>query len=281
MAGEGTINPALEKTIRQAARRDTLGHAIIFSGQGDLIAATRFTAAALECEEAERPCGNCLACRKVARGIHPDVRVVDDPDHKNLAIQVIREVCAEAYFLPNEGRRKIFIFPDCARLEPRAQNVLLKILEEGPPQATFLFCAENSSILLPTIRSRAALWRLSEEPDAAAESRDEEAETLCRLLEKGKEAELLAFCIALEDKKPDRLTLQALCSHARDLAVQGLAACYREEGADAFSRQLARFGFRRLNQAAEVFGQFARQCGYNIGIGHLAGALAASLCTTI
>ena len=32
--------------------------------------------------------------------------------------------------------------------------MLLKTVEEGPPYAAFLFCAENASVLLPTIRSR-------------------------------------------------------------------------------------------------------------------------------
>ena len=147
--------PRLTERLREAAGRDALGHALILSGQGDLAAAARFAAAAMECQGENRPCGLCGPCRKVLRGIHPDVTTVEDPEHKNIAIDVLRDVVADDYTLPNEGRRKIYIIPDCGLLDPKAQNVLLKVVEDGPSHAAFLFCAVNSAALLPTIRSRA------------------------------------------------------------------------------------------------------------------------------
>ena len=57
--------PALAGRIRQAAARDALPHAVILSGRGDLLRAARFTAAAMECQGADRPCGTCPACRKI------------------------------------------------------------------------------------------------------------------------------------------------------------------------------------------------------------------------
>lgn len=130
------------------------------------------------------PCGVCPACRKVLRDIHPDVITVRDPDHKNIAIEVLRSVRSDAYILPNEGRRKIYLFPDCALLDPKGQNVLLKVLEEGPPHAAFLFCAESSALLLPTIRSRCVEWRLS--PPSQSSAADSDARQLCELLCTGK-----------------------------------------------------------------------------------------------
>ena len=153
--------PLLAQRLREAAGRDALGHALILSGQGDLPAAARFAAAAMECIGEGRPCGMCLPCRKVMRGVHPDIVTVTDPDHKNISVDVLRDVVADAYTLPNEGRRKVYVFPDCALLEAKAQNVLLKVVEDGPPHAAFLFCAANSAALLPTIRSRAVEWKLS------------------------------------------------------------------------------------------------------------------------
>ena len=108
--------PRLTERLREAAGRDALGHALILSGQGDLAAAARFAAAAMECQGENRPCGLCGPCRKVLRGIHPDVTIVEDPEHKNIAIDVLRDVVADAYTLPNEGRRKIYIIPDCGLL---------------------------------------------------------------------------------------------------------------------------------------------------------------------
>ena len=119
MAAERMTIPGQERLteeLRQAAARDALGHAVILSGSGDLLAAARFVAAAMECEGPDRPCGQCGPCRKVLRGIHPDVAVVEDPEHRNVAVEVLRRAAADAYILPNEGRRKVYIFPDCSLL---------------------------------------------------------------------------------------------------------------------------------------------------------------------
>ena len=270
--------PHLAQSIREAARRGALGHAIILSGQGDLEAAARFTAAAMQCQGAagERPCGMCPACRKVMEKIHPDVTVVQDPEHKNIAVSVLRDVVADAYNLPNEGNRKIFIFPDCGLLDPKAQNVLLKVVEDGPSQAAFLFCAVNSAALLPTVRSRAVEWKLSPPQEETSES-DSRAQELVKLISGGRSAELAAFCTELENSKITREDLQSLLSDARDLLTEGLAASYGAGGsplADELARSMRK---DRMAAAADTLSKFIRECNYNVGIGHLAGALAVEL----
>lgn len=70
----------------------------------------------------------------------------------------------------------MFLFPDCRRLTVQDQNVLLKLVEEGPAYAAFLFCAENPSVLLPTVRSRCAeLSVRPTEQEAAAPSPEAQA----------------------------------------------------------------------------------------------------------
>lgn len=264
----------MARHIRDAAARNTLGQAIILSGRGDLVSAARFTAAAMECEGIDRPCGVCGPCRKVLKGIHPDVITVEDPDHKNIAVDILRQAVADAYILPNEGKRKIYLFPDCGLLEPKAQNVLLKVVEEGPPHAAFLFCAENGAVLLPTIRSRAAEWKLTPPPEADA---GESAKRLCTLLCNGKTADIVTFFTDLETGKTGREDLRDMLSGARDLLAKGLAAYYTGSG-DRFSQQLAHgLGKRRIAAFIDILEQFLPQCSYNVGVGHLTGALAVAL----
>lgn len=275
MAEELTLpDEHLARQIRAAAARDSLAHAIILSGEGDLAAAARYTAAAMQCEGQSRPCGRCGPCRKIIKNIHPDVITADDPEHKNIAVDILREKVADAYILPNEGRRKIYIFPDCSRLDPKAQNVLLKVLEEGPPRSAFLFCAENSSVLLPTIRSRAVGWKLA---PAAGHIPNEKARQLCQLLAQGQKTETVTFCIKLENSKISREELRELLSDTRDLLAAGLAACYAPSREPLAQQLAAQLGNRRLAAQAEILDQFIRQCSYNVGVGHLAGALAAAL----
>ena len=268
--------PRLSGRIREAAARGALGHAVVLSGQGDLEAAARFTAAAMQCQGAEKPCGACPACRKVIKGVHPDVTVVRDPEHKNIAVDVLRDMVADAYNLPNEGNRKIFIFPDCGLLDPKAQNLLLKVVEDGPSHAAFLFCASNSAALLPTVRSRTAEWKLSP-PEAETAGEDERAKRLVELLCAGRAAELAAFCADLENSKISREDLQGMLSGARDILTEALAADCGMDGGP-LAREAARaMGRRKLSAAADVLSGFIRQCNYNVGVGHLAGALAVEL----
>lgn len=266
----------LTQSITEAAANGALPHAIILSGQGDLVAAARFIAAAMQCTQMPHPCGGCTACRKVERNIHPDVVTVEDAEHKTISMDILRSVRSDAYIIPNEGKRKIYIFPDCEKLDSKTQNVLLKVLEEGPPHAAFLFCAANSAVLLPTIRSRAVEYRLT----AASAQREfsEDVQQLCLLLSQNNGAQLTAFCTKLENSKITREELQMLLSDTRDLLTRALAAAYGAGDREDFPCQLAaRMGKRRLAAAIEIVQRFTQECGYHIGVGHLTGALSAAL----
>ena len=97
-------NDPIARRIREAAGRGTLSHALLFSGSGDRIAAAQYAAAAMECQGGgQKPCGTCPACRKVFSGIHPDVITVRDEAHKNLSVDTVRQIRADAYIRPNEG----------------------------------------------------------------------------------------------------------------------------------------------------------------------------------
>ena len=83
---------------------------------------------------------------------HPDVITVDDPEHKNVAVKIVRAAREDVYIRPNESDHKIYIFPQELGIE--GQNALLKILEEPPAYGVFLLLTDNPERLLPTIRSR-------------------------------------------------------------------------------------------------------------------------------
>ena len=235
----------------------------------------------MECQGGgQKPCGTCPACRKVFSGIHPDVITVRDEAHKNLSVDTVRQIRADAYIRPNEGARKVYIFPDCTILTEQDQNVLLKIVEEGPPYAAFLFCAENSSVVLQTLRSRCVELKLH--PAVTVEKESSEAGVeLCRLLAAGKRETVTELMVRLEKKRLDRDGLAAMLDQARTLLAAALLAQYGQspEGPDAaLIVQLGkRLTKQRIMGTIELLQTYRGACSYNVGASHVLGALAVEL----
>jgi DNA polymerase III subunit delta' len=101
---------------------------------------------------------------------HPDV-VVIPPDPPQLLIKLgqVRSVVQRIYRLPADAPRAVYIFTSTAFMK-EAANSLLKILEEPPAYAHILLLAENPGELLPTIRSRASIFRLGALPPEQIEA---------------------------------------------------------------------------------------------------------------
>ena len=239
-----------------------------------------FIAAAMECvAERGRPCGVCDGCRKVRNGIHPDVVTVEDPNHKFLPVELIRQVCADAYIRPNEGRRKIYVFPDCGILPEAGQNVLLKTVEEGPAYAAFLFCGDHSGQLLQTLRSRCVELRLR----GRAESRkmDRAAEEICRTLGRKRRGTVAELAVQLEKKTMKREQLQEALLQVRDCCAEALLRLYGKpagENTDEFAGILAKnLTKNQIMRTIETLQKYIGDCTYNVGVGHVLGALAVEL----
>ena len=273
-------NERVVQRIREAAERESLSHALLLSGSGERLAVAKFAAAAMECEaQSSRPCGVCDACRKVREGIHPDVSVVEDPEHKFVAVDIIRAIRSDAYIRPNEGRRKIYMFPDCSLLSEPDQNVLLKVVEEGPPYAAFIFCAENPAQVLQTLRSRCVELKMRPAEEAGKES--EEGEQLCRTIGQKKRGSIAALCARLEKKRLGRDELAALLDWCRGAFAAALLRLYGQEGEEKYG-EIPAFLAKNLTKTQimstiELLQMYHGECAYNVGSGHVLGALAAEL----
>ena len=267
--------------IRESSARGTLSHALLITGGGARLAAARLAAAGMECTaEGSKPCGVCEHCRKVLEDIHPDVITVRDPEHKNIAVDIIRQVRTDAYIRPNEGRRKVYLFPDCALLTEQDQNVLLKIVEEGPPYAAFVFCAENPAVVLQTLRSRCVELKTSDAV-GGGEAAPEAALDLCRKIGEKKRGSVAALAVRLEKKKTSREDLAAILDRSRAVFAETLLTLYGGES-DESDREITAFLSKNLTKVQimrtiELLQKYRDECSYNVGAGHVLGALAVEL----
>lgn len=147
--------------LKRALAGERVTHAYLLTGPpqiGKRSLALNF-AQALNCLDGEKPCGQCLACNKIAHGNHPDVQIIEG-EGKTLKIDQMRALRHEAALSPLEGRWKVYIIRQMEQATAEAANCLLKTLEEPPPSVVLVLTASEAEALLPTIVSRCQVLNL-------------------------------------------------------------------------------------------------------------------------
>lgn len=112
-------------------------------------------------------CGECLSCRRIARGVHPDVVMVQPGENGSIKIEQVRDVIDRAQYRPFEGRVRVVIIDEADAAGDDAQSALLKTLEEPPSSSMFVLVSSMPDALLATVRSRCPRLRIG--PLATAE----------------------------------------------------------------------------------------------------------------
>jgi DNA polymerase III delta' subunit len=124
----------------------------------------------------DRPCRACTTCRKVEHGNHPDLhRLAPEGAGEQIRLNQVQSLASELALLPMEGRLRVALIESAHRLNPDAQNALLKTLEEPVGEACLVLCADDPGTILPTVASRSARIRLGPvAADAIAELLEDE-----------------------------------------------------------------------------------------------------------
>ena len=149
--------------LSRAVAHDTLPPSLLLAGPAGV--GKRRTALAIaeavnclqprSSDAAERDaCGECAACRRIQRGVHPDVLLIEPGDSGSIKIEQVRDAIDRAGYRPFEARRRVVIIDEADALVPAAQNALLKTLEEPPSASIFILVSSLPDALLPTVRSR-------------------------------------------------------------------------------------------------------------------------------
>jgi DNA polymerase-3 subunit delta' len=159
LVGQGHV----VETLRTAVGGTGMTHAWLFTGppgSGRSNAAVAF-AAALQCEEGG--CGECEACLTTLAGSHPDV-TVRRTEKMIISVDDARQWVRDAVLMPVRQRWQVIIVEDADRLHERANNALLKAIEEPGTKTVWILCAPQPDDVLPTIRSRSRLVSLTTPP---------------------------------------------------------------------------------------------------------------------
>lgn len=239
-----------------------LAHAYILAGgsqEARRAFAKQMTAAYL-CAGEQPPCGRCLPCEKVEKGIHPDVALLSPAEGKReIVADQARALRSDAYIRPNEGKRKVYVIDPADAMNSVAQNALLKVLEDGPEYTAFLLLTGQPGQLLGTIRSRCETITLPPEEEQQDPELKNRGNQLAQLLLTGSEWELAQSLTELELEKWKGNQLLDLLAAAEPVVAAELA---------------------HNRRAAPVLRALktCRDNGvYNVGAGHTLGWLCAEL----
>lgn len=239
------------------------------SEQERLRAARRIAAAAVCNAPGDRPCGACRHCRKAESGIHPDIsgirRLIDEKtgkSKKELAVDQIRQMAADASILPNEAACKVYIIEEAEYMNSSAQNAALKILEEPPAWVVFVLCVPGASVLLPTVRSRCAELSLNVQAEGDNEAVLKLAKGFVKAAATGDRAKMLEWCTANEamDTRQAAEFFDYLYQYLADM----LCGRKGDEGMDK----------QRLTALVELSSLCREYLRLNTGVKHIFGLLA-------
>jgi DNA polymerase-3 subunit delta' len=163
----------VRELLARALKEGRLPPALLLTGPegvGKRILAMEVARALLCASAGDNCCESCPPCHRTARGLHPDLVVVE-PESGAIKIDRVRELVRGILGRPFEGPARAFIVDEAHLLTEQAANALLKSLEEPPPTSHVFLVTASPQTLLPTVRSRCQTVRLGGLPEHVIEER--------------------------------------------------------------------------------------------------------------
>lgn len=166
--------PFAAKMLKNSLNKGRMAHAYLFEGERGTSkrAASSLLAASVFCEKANHhiPCGDCINCKRIKSGNHPDVHIVE-PDGLSIKIEQIRSLRTEFSKSSVESKQKLYVIIDAEKMTNSAANSLLKFLEEPNSQAIAILVTEQVQQIMPTILSRCQIISFKSIPSSVLSER--------------------------------------------------------------------------------------------------------------
>ena len=155
-------NKNLIDKLENVIKNHNVSHAYIFEGDNCVDKksfAESFVKGILCVKDTGENCGDCSICSKIDHGNHEDLIYIsaDGDSIKDSKILKMQERLKTKPF----GERNIVIIEQCDKMTLRAQNRLLKTLEEPPGKSVIILLSENIENLAQTIQSRCVKYRIN------------------------------------------------------------------------------------------------------------------------
>lgn len=154
----------LYNQVSMSVAQGTFPHGILIECQNEVEgeAFASYIANCLVCRGNQKPCGVCPDCVKTQGKGHPDIFTTDGKKGKSntFSVDAIREIRDDAFIIPNESDKKIYVLKNGQNMNEQSQNAILKILEEPPSYVFFIIVTTSKSTMLETVLSRVQVFSL-------------------------------------------------------------------------------------------------------------------------
>ena len=147
----------IKRILSSQVRDNDLGHAYLFVGPAGTGKTTcaRILAAMVNCSAGmtvDPPMDDPFVKAIMGASQGTDVFEIDAASSRS--IENAKELRKTVELCPMEMRKRVFIIDECHQLSKDAWAVLLKVIEEPPDHAIFIFCTTDGSKVLETIQTR-------------------------------------------------------------------------------------------------------------------------------
>ncbi len=141
--------------LENSYKKNRLVHGYLFEGaKGTLkLEAAYYLASLLMCTGDNKPCGECLECQRIKKGIHPRIFYIE-PIQDTIRKEQIDDLEREFSRKSLEEGVRVFIIKDIEKATLSASNSLLKFLEEMGDDNYGILLTEALPNVLSTIKSR-------------------------------------------------------------------------------------------------------------------------------
>lgn len=149
--------------MMQALKSGNISHAYILEGDSrvDKLALANDFVKAILCEQKNGDCcDTCISCTKINHGNHEDV-IYLTLEGNSIKDEAVEELQSRIKKKPYVGDRNIVVIEDADTMTLRAQNRLLKTLEEPTSGTVIILLSENTENLVQTILSRCVIYKLN------------------------------------------------------------------------------------------------------------------------
>ena len=155
-------NDILIERLESVIRNDRVSHAYLLEGPlsaDKKVFAESFIKGILCSRKLGENCGACGICDKIDHGNHEDLILItaESGRIKDADIVSMQDRLKTKPF----GERNVVIIDNADTMTLRAQNRLLKTLEEPPGMAVIFLLSENMEHLAQTIQSRCVKYRIN------------------------------------------------------------------------------------------------------------------------